>query len=364
MKNYTRKRRCPTWRSLWWIAGILLFFEWPDAEAGLFGARREERRQRRMQKRLERKLSKSDTQSAELVKITGTFDSYRESTYGPGDYRRSLTHDGMDRFYDLHIPPSYTDEEAMPVVLAFHGGGGSPGQQRRDSQMDAGSDAESFIVAYPAGTGPLKTHLLTYNAGICCGPAKKNNVDDVGFTRAVLEDLETLFHIDRKRVYATGFSNGGFLCYRLACELSHQIAAIAPVSAVLGMEFSQCERARAMPIIHFHGKQDQHAVYKGGIGPNAREKIPRKSVPETIMFWVEHNGLPKEPTATYREGNAVGVVYGSDDEAQVILWTIEDGGHTWPGGQSSLSESKVGKLSHDISASERIWSFFERYTLP
>ncbi|MFH1563457.1 MAG: PHB depolymerase family esterase [Nitrospirota bacterium] len=322
------------------------------------GGNMRDRIKERMKERMEEKSSKGPFYPL----IEGKFSSYTQSQYGGGDYRRYLEFDGRKRFYDLHIPRKYNKEKSTPVVLVFHGGGGNPAQQRNDSQMDTVSDTHEFIVVYPAGTGESEDKLLTYNAGVCCGYAKENDIDDVGFTKALLDDLETLFHIDKKRIYASGFSNGAFMCYRLAMELSDRIAAFAPVSGVLGVEPSTCKSNSPVSIIHFHGKADPNVVFNGGVGPKAFEKISRRSVPETIQFWVTHNGCPKEPVKGSRIGKAVCTIYGHGKEgSEVILWTLEDGGHTWPGGKSSLPERQVGKLNTDIFASELMWQFFERH---
>ena len=316
-----------------------------------------------IKRKMEQRQSGDSRTDVDTQPIEGSYQSFGDASYGPGDYSRDIEHDGTSRYYEIHVPPSYTDDRAMPVVLVFHGGAGNPQQQRNDSQMDTIADANGFIVVYPAGTGLLRTRLLTYNAGICCGPAKKNNVDDVGFTRAILDDINTFFHIDNKRVYATGFSNGAFMDYRLACELADRIAAIGPVSGVLGVD--NCMPSRPVSIIHFHGRQDPNAVYNGGVGPNAKEKIPRRGVHETIEIFVRLYGLPEQPVETSKNGTVLYERWADGpDGVEIVLYTIDDAGHTWPGGRTSISESKVGKLSLAIRASELMWKFFERHSLP
>ena len=323
---------------LWLVMGLI------DAEAGIIRDRINQRREERQEKKSPYPL------------IEGKFSS------GAGDYRRFILFCGRRRFYDLHIPQKYDERKATPVVLVFHGGGGNPVQQRNDSQMDGVADKYGFIVVYPAGTGKLEDRFLTFNSGDGFGYAKENNIDDVGFTRSLLDDVETLFHIDKSRVYATGFSNGAFMCYRLAFELSDRIAAFAPVSGVLGVQTSTYKLSSPVSIIHFHGLKDPNVAYYGGVGPKAFEGIPRLSVPETIQFWVDHNGCPKEPLKGTRTGKAVCTRYAPGKEgSEVILWTLEDGGHTWPGGKSSLPEKQVGKVNTDISAQELMWQFFEAH---
>ncbi len=147
-----------------------------------------------------------------------------------GDSTRTLTYEGIQRSYILHIPPSYDGSQAMALVMDFHGGGGTAQNQRRVSGFDPLADEKGFVVAYPNGTGRLGDVFLTWNGGTCCGYASHQNVDDVGFVRALVRDVQAVVKIDAKRIYATGLSNGGIMSYRLACEASDLIAAIGPVS--------------------------------------------------------------------------------------------------------------------------------------
>lgn len=287
----------------------------------------------------------------------------KEPEAGPGDYRREIEVDGATRFYDLHVPPSCVGSAPAPLVLNFHGGCGNPVQQRADSCMDPVADAKGFIVAYTAGTSLFGT-FLTWNVGLSHTYAGQNDIDDVGYARAVLSDVSTFLNIDATRVYATGLSQGGMFCYRLACEMSDKIAAIAPVAAV--MHVPECDRkpVRPMPIIHFHGLRDQNVLYDGGPGRTPLGVVERPGVKETIEWWVSHNGLPPEPTREGGTGHATFKQFGSDVcEGEVMLWTLADGGHTWPGGESVLPEERVGAVNRDISASDLMGEFFNRHAL-
>ena len=173
----------------------------------------------------------------------------------PGDHTRTLEHDGRTRSYLVHVPPKYDPKRPTPVVLAFHGGG----QQRLEQMvrfcgLNEKADKEGFIAVYPNGTGRLE-QMLTWNGGNCCGYAMWNNVDDVGFTRALLDDLAKVANVDAKRVFATGISNGGIMCYRLASELSDRIAAIAPVSGTMGTADLQSQAARVGDALSRHRRQ-------------------------------------------------------------------------------------------------------------
>jgi polyhydroxybutyrate depolymerase len=148
---------------------------------------------------------------------------------GPGDHTRTLQVDGRERSYLVHVPAKYGGKQPTPVVLAFHGGGSNAEQMVRFCGLNEKADKEGFLAVYPSGTGRFE-RMLTWNAGNCCGYAMQNKVDDVAFTRALLDDLAEVANVDPKRVYATGMSNGAIMCYRLASQLSDRIAAIAPVA--------------------------------------------------------------------------------------------------------------------------------------
>jgi polyhydroxybutyrate depolymerase len=182
---------------------------------------------------------------------------------GPGDHTRTLTVGDLERSYLVHIPQKYDREKPTPVVLVYHGGGSNAEVMVRFSGMDMQADTSGFIAVYPHGTGRLEK-VLTFNGGNCCGYAMRSKVDDVEFTRRLLDDLATITNVDSKRVFATGMSNGGIITYRLASELSDRIAAIAPVGGPMGTE--TCNPNRPVAVMHFHGTDDENAPFKGGKG--------------------------------------------------------------------------------------------------
>ncbi len=281
----------------------------------------------------------------------------------PGDHERSIEYGGRSRFYLTHIPPGYQRGAPTPVVLVFHGGGGYPEAMKYQTKMDAVADRHGFIVAYPAGTGVQKRRLLTFNAGNCCSYAVEHQIDDVGFTRAVIGDLASYLSIDPKRIYATGLSNGAILAQRLACELSDRIAAIGPVAGTMGMD--SCRPTRPVSIIEFHGLADRNVPYAGGVGAGSFSRVNYRSVADTIDFWINFDGCPREPNVTVK-GAATAKLYGPcKGGTEVILWSLEGGGHTWPGGDTTALEKmiRLGAVNRDISASEEMWEFFVRHPM-
>jgi len=267
-----------------------------------------------------------------------------------------LEHDGTTRSYELHVPPSYDGTTPFPLVLNFHGLTSNAGQQRLFSDMDRTADDNDFVVAYPNGLDS------SWNAGACCGQSAVDGVDDVGFARAVIDDLGKRGCFDLERVYATGMSNGGFMSHRLGCEASDVIAAIAPVAGVLGLAVEDCDPQRPVPVIHFHGTEDNLVPYDGG---GLASSI---SAPETADVWADMNGcLAEEPTTTFEEGMVTcQTVDQCSADASVVLCTIVGGGHCWPGQElcPDISGLDLGISTTDIDANQAMWDFFQGHALP
>ncbi|MEW5852808.1 MAG: PHB depolymerase family esterase [Myxococcota bacterium] len=268
---------------------------------------------------------------------------------GGGEFECDLTHDGTARKYHLHIPESYAQRPASGAMLVFnfHGLNTTAGVQKYLSGMNERSDARGFVVVTPEGTG------MSWNAGNCCGSAYTNQVDDVGFTLAILEHVQQSLCIDPKRVYSTGLSNGGHFSYRLACEHSETFAAIASISGLVVV--SPCTPSRATPILHFHGTSDTIVSYQYGIdGVNGAEEV--------TSAWADVNGCSTSTEVTYQQGDVTCRAYtGCSDNAVVELCTIDGGGHQWPGGNSI---PLLGHTTEDISATDYLLDFFEAHPLP
>jgi polyhydroxybutyrate depolymerase len=283
----------------------------------------------------------------------------------PGNHTRSVEIGNRTRTYRAHIPPGYDGARAVPVVLAFHGGGSNVSQMVKFCGLNEKADREGFLIVYPAGTGQLASEL-TWNAGNCCGYAREQSVDDVAFTRVLLDDLENVASVDRRWVFATGISNGGMMAYLLASELSDRIAAIAPVAGPMGT--ATCNPTRPVPLIHFHGTADEFAPFGGGKGEKSQSGTDFYSVEHSIRSWVKANGCKEEPAVEEladraRDGTKVTrKTYGrGKDGAEVVLVVIEGGGHTWPGREPTLKI--LGKSTQNVSANDAMWEFFVRHPM-
>jgi len=286
-------------------------------------------------------------------------EAKQQSITEPGDYDLSLEHDGLIRIYKVHVPPSYNSITSTPLILAFHGGMGDKEHMSKDKyfKLISKSDKEGFIVVFPNGASKLRSgKFATWNAGNCCAYARDNNIDDAGFVKKMIIDIKSKLNIDPKRIYATGMSNGAMFSYRLACELTDQFKAIAPVAGTENC--NQCNPTKPISVLHIHAKDDTHVLFNGGAGPEAF-KDPTKvtdftSVPETILRWVKRNNCNSVPKRVLeKEGGYCDLYTGCEDNVQVKLCVTATGGHSWPGG-----EKPRGAPSQVISAVDEMWDFF------
>jgi polyhydroxybutyrate depolymerase len=251
----------------------------------------------------------------------------------PGDEQASLEHDGLTRSFIVHVPAGYDNTRPIPLVLNFHGATMTAALQQRTTGMDAKADEAGFVVVYPDGVDQ------SWNAGACCGGAASKDIDDVGFARAVVAYTRERVCVDPKRIYATGFSNGGRMSYRLGCEAADLFAAIAPVAGTKSfpdLENSPgCAPQRPIPLLDIMGSLDSRIAAQ----------------PRQIAEWRELNGCTDaEVEVTYREGRHACSSYQECTAGTSVTYCIVDGvGHAWP--------------RSGFSANDRIWALFERFTL-
>jgi polyhydroxybutyrate depolymerase len=290
----------------------------------------------------------------------------------PGDHNLTVKHGGHERSAVVHVPRHAVEKSALPVVLNFHGGGGHGANQKEYSLLDQLADRENFVAVYPNGNGRFQNRLLTWNAGTCCAYSAVNNIDDVGFVRALVTQLAEKVPIDRRRIYATGLSNGAMMSHRLAAEASDIIAAVAPVAG--GMVLPAIKSPRAVPVMHIHSVDDPRALYTGGLGPPfpmTKSQVFHPNIDQMIKRWVEHNGCAAEPQMAERlaDRNASGhtatkYIYSKcRDGADVVLWKLTGAGHVWPGGKQKYLERMLGPSTDIIDANQDMWNFFSRFSL-
>jgi len=241
---------------------------------------------------------------------------------------------GALRTFLLRVPPQYKSSEPTPLVFNFHGYTMTAELQETYTGMTETALAAGFILAYPQGIGN------SWNAGqTCCGEALLKNVDDVGFARDMVASISEQYCIDPSRVFSTGFSNGGYLSNRLACEASDVFAAVAPASGVI--DISICTPPRPVPVMQSQGTVDPLVPYQ-------RSK-------NTNDYWVEYNKCTGTPSTVYQRGNATCTVYDNCAQGASVEWCeVERMGHAWPIGQT-----RYGSLDD----SDAFWEFFTRHPM-
>ena len=268
------------------------------------------------------------------------------------------------RTYRIYAPARPANP--APVVIVLHGGGGSGSGQEL---MTLGgfnriADREGIIVLYPDGIG------RNWNDGRSGVDSRafKENVDDVGFLKAMLDRVAGNYAIDRKRVFATGMSNGGFMSFRLACEASDTFLAVAPVVADLSVDLGpRCHPGHSISVAIFDGTEDPLVPWNGGyVTALGIKRGQIWSAVRTYETWIELDGcklrfdepevnkVPDDGTSLVRH-RATSCAGG----AEVRLYEIRGGGHTWPRGAPYLGKAIVGRVSQEFDANEEIWSFFK-----
>ena len=268
----------------------------------------------------------------------------------------SIIHDGIQRNYIVYIPEIYDGSSAVPLVLNFHGYGSNATQQMFYGDFRDIADTEGFLLVHPEGT--LSNGDQFWNVGF--PGTTSSTIDDVGFTEALIDELANSYAIDLDRVYATGMSNGGFMSFLLACQLSEKIAAVASVTGSMTPDtFNDCNAQHPTPVLQIHGTNDSVVPYDG----NSIWTLP---IVDVVSYWVNYNNCDTTPTTTtfpdldLSDGSTVehSVYEDGDLGSTTEHMKVIGGGHTWPG-----SIINTPGTNQDIDASMEIWSFFSRFDI-
>lgn len=266
----------------------------------------------------------------------------------------SLVSSGEKREYLLYVPESYDPNRPAPLVISLHGGGGWPAMQRDLSGWNRLADRHGFVVVYPSGLlepGIRGWRVLNRGPGLA---------KDVQFMVDLVDEVASTHAIDRSRIYVNGMSNGGGMTFVLSCELSDRIAAVGLVASAQMLPWSWCTDTRAVPMVAFHGTADPVVPYEGGATWVWHGSFPDMS--QWTAQWARRNGCRPEARRS-QEGNVIREEFTDCAEgASVTLYTLEGGGHTWPGG-TPLPEWFVGATSDAIDATAVMWDFFQQHRL-
>ena len=292
--------------------------------------------------------SSSSSQDTIIPPESGNDDLFNETcidTSRSGMKRCDLKHDNLDRFYYVYTPSNLDSNGSIPVLFAFHGYGSSAMRHLNYTNYFPLADSNNFIVIYPQGatTATLSTH---WNVG---GWTSKSTIDDLDFVDTVISLLKDKIQIDETRIYSSGMSNGGYMGYHLACNLSSKFAAIASVTGSMTNDtFNECDPTHPTPILQIHGLLDFIVPYDGNAGS--------KSIPDVINYWVNYNSCNLDPETLIKYDDYSLVVYEtySDclNDVNVKLILHPEMGHDWPSTQS-----------YNVNASSEIWNFVSMFDL-
>jgi polyhydroxybutyrate depolymerase len=261
-----------------------------------------------------------------------------------GSIEDSMPSGGVSRHYLLHVPAGYRPDVPVPLVLNFHGLSSNSQQEQALTGMSAKADREGFIVVYPDGI----------DAAWATGPGADGQRDRQ-FVRDLIASLESQYSLDPRRIYATGISNGGGMTDRLGCSLADVIAAIAPDSGAYNF-WQDCQPSRPVPVLAFHGLDDQIVPYEGGT-----PQLMLPPIPDWAAAWAGRDGCDLAPLDSDPvEGVSVRTWSGCRGDAEVILYTLANHGHSWPG--SLVMPAAI--TSRAVNATDVMWAFFLSHPMP
>lgn len=322
--------------------------------------------------------------------------------------------DDLTRTFVVHLPKGYDSQQHYPVVILLHSQNQDASDMERLTRFNELADKDSIIAVYPNATrgqwnigvrpqaetlarrGGFGRHGGWGGGGYPGGgypgggypgggggyPGGGRNggeqpdasakrptpADDVAFLNQMLDQIATKYSVDTKRIYATGLGDGGFMAFRMGCDMSDRIAAIAPVGASMPKTMI-CLPSRAVPIVLIDGTEDPIVPYGGGTFKPGRFSVT--SAEDSAKTWAKYDRCAEKPTQEkvpplQKDGKDTKVfTYSScQSNSQVALYSVKDGGNTWPGGEQYMVEKEIGKTSNAINANETIWSFLVTRKLP
>jgi polyhydroxybutyrate depolymerase len=283
----------------------------------------------------------------------------------PGERRITTTSGGTTRAYFRHVPPGYNGRTALPLVLDLHGTTEPAAVHKSNTMLGPFGDKHHFVTITPEGSGPPAQWDTRFDS------------PDMRFLGDLLDEAERTLCIDTRRVFVAGYSNGAFMASAMACVYADRIAAVAPVAGI--RDVPGCAPKRRVPVIAFHGTADDFVSFGGGLGTGVSSLPPAdaqelvaiaapsdsgKSIPQVAAAWAARNGCEPKPSQASVAKDVKVVRYSCPARADVELYEIAGGGHTWPGSKFSKAiEQFVGPTTLSIDADDVMWKFFERHPL-
>lgn len=260
--------------------------------------------------------------------------------------------DGRFRSYNIFVPSE--TNEPLPLVFVLHGAGGNARTAENSFKFNQYAKEKNFIVVYPNGTNILPT-ALSWNGGICCGYAVQYDVNDVHFFEQLINQLNSHYNIDNDKIFFTGFSNGGYMSHRMACELPQKVNSIASLSGSIGID--ECKPNKEISVLIIHGTKDLQVPYYGGVGPAALDGRLDKPTRYGFELWAKNNSC-KENIITSESGNILKEKYDNCEKNSIVeLNTFFGQDHFWSTNENGIVyfDRQTGEITN---ISKKIINFF------
>ena len=282
----------------------------------------------------------------------------------------SLIHQDKTRYFTVHLPPAYMSFDTLAVVIFLHGGNGNMLIAQGFTRFNKVSNDKGFIVVYPQAYYESSEDGYVWADGRNTA-ADKAGIDDVGFINKMTDHLKSKFRLDPDRIYLCGFSNGSFLTQRIAFEANSRYAAMATLGGSMGIDlYDHGDPGRSIPMLFLLGTEDPFVPYEGGKVAGSAT-TPVAGIEDAVQFWVSNNGCSKKPDSTEVEDtdntdSSTVTIYeysNCHNNAEVVFYKVNGGGHTWCGVELEAYEEIAGETNEDINAGEELWKFFKDHNL-
>ena len=286
-----------------------------------------------------------------------------------GLHQIPMTSEGVSRPFELYVPSSYDGRKAIPVVINGHGSTSFGEEQLRLSAMPAVAERHGFAIAAPTAAVPFGPGYIWNFPGMPLFGgttlAPPGTPDDDRMIRDLIAEVKRVLCTDERRIYATGFSAGGRMASRLACQNAHLVAAIGAVAGLRAgpePDPTNCRPSHPVPVIAFHGDADPINKFEGGSGTATNWGY---GIMIAVNQWAATNGCRATPVVSAVTPTVDREAYtGCARDGKVVFYRVKGGGHTWPGSTFPLPPAIFGQTDRSINASELMWEFFSRHALP
>lgn len=304
-----------------------------------------------------------------LISIIATIVS--NASLGQSTVIDSIVHQTYQRNFTVHLPTGYTHTTPVPLVFMLHGGGGTMTNAQGFTNLNAVSNTNGFIAVYPQGYGVIPSGGYSWADGRGTS-ADMAGVDDLGFINKLLDTLIAKYTIDTNKIYICGFSNGGFMTQRFACQQNRRFAAMASLGSIMDTSlFASCNPTRPIPMLFMLGTADPFVPYTGGPMIGSGPVLPIVGIDTLIEFWKTNNNcMTNNPIINFADidltdSSTVSLFNFTNCScnAEISFYRINGGGHTWPGVEILSYEITAGQTNEDIQASVELWNFFNAHTL-